>query len=84
VGYAVGLLEVSSFAPRGLGSPSARKIWPARRIMARSTTAQTASATHTYTGAKLLIALACATVPTTKLQAAYMPTGKTVDQRRTS
>ena len=24
------------------------------------------------------------TVPTTKLQAAYIPTGKTVDQRRTS
>ena len=42
-----------------------------------NTTAQTASATHTHTRAKLVIAPAWTLVPTTKLQAAYMPTGNT-------
>jgi hypothetical protein len=55
-----------------------------RRIIATNTTAHTASATQIQTRAKLVIAPAWAAAPTTKLQAAYMPNGNTVDQRRTS
>ena len=42
-----------------------------------------ATPAHTQTRAKSVIAGAVATAPTTKLHAAYMPTGNTVDQRRT-
>jgi hypothetical protein len=49
-----------------------------------NTTNQTATPTHTQIRAKSVIAGAWAAVPTTKLQAAYMPTGNTVDQRRAS
>jgi len=52
--------------------------------MALNTTSQTTNATHTHPLAKPLTIEPCVASPTTKLHAAYMPTGKTVDQRRTS
>jgi hypothetical protein len=52
--------------------------------MAANTAAHKTTATHTQTKPKLVIAPAWARLPTTMLQAAYIPTGKTVDQRRTS
>src|SRR5450755_4810706 len=54
------------------------------RSIAANTISHTTSATHTQARAKLVIALAWAAWPTAKLHAAYMPTGNTVDQRRTS
>lgn len=54
-----------------------------RRIIATNTTLHTATPTQTQTSAKSVIARVPATAPTTKLQAAYMPTANTVDQRLT-
>lgn len=51
--------------------------------MPANTTSHTASATHNQTRAKSTIPLISVSLPTTKLQAAYMPTGNTVDQQRT-
>jgi hypothetical protein len=50
----------------------------------REVISHTARPAHTQTRAKSVIAGAPAAAPTMKLHAAYMPTGNTVDQRRTS
>src|SRR3954471_3811505 len=55
-----------------------------RPIVATDTNIHDARPIHTHTRAKLSIAPACAVTPTAKLHAAYMPSGNTVDHRRSS
>jgi hypothetical protein len=52
-----------------------------RTTAAAATTAHTARPTHTHACAKSVIQPAPAAAPTVKVEAAYMPTGKTVAQR---
>jgi copper(I)-binding protein len=49
-----------------------------------NTTSHTATLTHTQIFVKSVSPWLWAAAPTAKLQAAYMPTANTVDQRRTS
>src|SRR5579875_1382435 len=65
--------------PAGTGPSSSGT----RAAIDARTTAHTATATHTHTRAKSTIPRVLVSSPTMKLQAAYIPTGNTVDQRRT-
>ncbi len=56
---------------------------PIDLIIPADTSSQTATASHTHTPAKSRIPATCAAVAAAKLQAAYIPSGNTVAQRRT-
>ena len=75
--------SAESAEPPGRFSARARQT-SARRSIAAKVTTQTATPTHTHSRAKPLIAATWATSPTMKPHAAYIPTGNTLDQRRTS